>query len=111
MTTYVRYLGDSPLESFNFEPVSESTVHEIISIKNLAHGYDQLPTQIYKEYFRLRGCETTKNCNTSLQLEEFTKENQIANFKCLFKAGDKKFIEFYPFQASVKLLSKLLISK
>ena len=46
---YVHLLGEPLQESLNFEPVSESTVFEImLSIKNSAHGYDQIPIKMYK---------------------------------------------------------------
>ena len=93
---FVHYLGEPLQESFSFESVSESTVYEIIlSIKNSSPGYDQIPIQIYKEYFRFIGCLITKICNSSLQLGEFPKELQIAKVKCLFKSGDKKLIKNY----------------
>ena len=106
---FVHYLGKPLQESFSFEFVSESTVHEIIlSIKNSAHGYDEIAIQIYKEYFRFIGCVITKNCNSSLQLGELPKQLQIAKVKCLFKSGDRKLIKNYRPISLLPSLNKII---
>ena len=48
----VYYIGEPLQDSFNFEAVNESTVYKIIlSRKISAHGYGQIPIQLYKKYF------------------------------------------------------------
>ena len=74
----MHYLGEHLQETFSSESVSESTVYELnLSIKNSASGYDQIPIQIYKEYFRFIGCVITKICNSSLQPGEFPQELKL----------------------------------
>ena len=87
--------NDNDCVHFLGEPMQESTVYEVMSsIKNSAHGYDQNPIRICKDYFRFIGC-VTKYCNSTLQLGEFPKELQIDKVKCLFEASNKKLINTF----------------
>ena len=106
---YLRYLGEPSLDDFKFEPVSEDTMRSIVfSLKSSSSGYDEMPIEVYKEYFHLLGPLITKICNGSLLTGKFPDKLSIAKVKCLFKAGSRKLISNYRPISILPSFSKIL---
>ena len=106
---YFRFLGEPSLVDFKFEPVCEDSIRSIVfSLKSSSSGYDEMPTEVYKEYFHLLGPSITKICNGSLLTGKFPDKLSIVKVKCLFKAGSRKFISNYRPISILPSFSKIL---
>ena len=69
---YLRYFGKLSFKDFEFGPVTKDTIRNIvISLKSSSSGCDEIPIEVYKEYFNLFGHVLTKICNSSLPTGQF----------------------------------------
>ena len=90
------YSGEPSQNLLKFEPVTEEFVRDLLlCLRSYRPGYDELPIQVYKEYFYLLGSSITKICNDNLLLGKFPNGLAIAKVECLHKLDSKKLIENY----------------